>query len=42
LMEIMDLNEEIIEADDRSSNRLTAFFFIWVSSIKKLMDYSSM
>jgi hypothetical protein len=26
LMEIMDLNEEIIEADDRFLSRLTAFF----------------
>ncbi len=45
LMEIMDLNEEIIEADDRFSTRLTAFFYLcqfWVSSIKKLMDNSSM
>jgi hypothetical protein len=28
LMEIMDLNEEIIEADDRFSTRLTAFFYL--------------
>ena len=38
LMEIMDLNEEIIEADDRFLTRLTAFFVcqFWVISIKKI------
>jgi hypothetical protein len=37
-MEIMDLNEEIIEADDRFLTQLTAFFVcqFWVISIKKI------